>query len=70
MEYWWNGADMGQPVYSESVLVPHCPPQIPHELGLRLNTGMLTEKLRRIMFTANDALLNNILQRLPGNCEF
>jgi len=57
-------------MYSESVLVPHCPPQIPHELGLSLNPGLLTEKLRRIIFTDNDALLNNILHMLPGNCEF
>jgi hypothetical protein len=50
MEYWWNDADIVQPMYSESVLIPHCPPQIPHELGLGLNPGLLTEKLRKIMF--------------------
>jgi len=48
MEYWWNDADIVQPTYSESVLIPHCPPQIPHELGLGLNPGLLTEKPRRI----------------------
>jgi len=70
MECWWNDADMGQPMYSESVLVPHYPPKIPHELALELNPGLRTEKPRRIMFTDNDALLSDVLHRLTGNCEF
>jgi hypothetical protein len=60
MECWLNDAGMGHKKYLDSALVPHCPLQMPNELGLGLNTGLCIVKMRRVMFTDNDALLSDI----------